>query len=238
MPVKKLKHHLIWLSIFSVSMAFLESAVVVYLRKIYYPDGFDFPLSPIGSSVAITELIRELATLIMLFSISFITGKTLKQRFAYFLLCFAIWDIFYYLFLYLLIGWPPSLLTWDILFLLPITWVGPVIAPIIVSLTMIGAALYILFRKRKDKIIRLDTLRWIFFIAGSFLIFLAFVWDYSSFILENYSVKELWNLTGDPALFDISYNYIPRHFNWFLFIAGELIVFTGIILLGTRKRKF
>ena len=237
MPETKWKHNLLWLSFFSVSMGFLESAVVVYLRKIYYPYGFEFPMTPIEGPIAITELFRELATLIMLFSVSLIAGKTLKQRFAYFIFCFAIWDIFYYIFLYLLIGWPQSLLTWDILFLIPVTWTGPVIAPILVSLTMTGAALYILIRNSKNKKIKLNILRWCFFIAGSLLIFLSFIWYYSSYILKYYSLKELFNLSGNPALFDITYNYVPRHFNWFLFITGELIVIAGIILLGIQKKK-
>jgi membrane protein implicated in regulation of membrane protease activity len=62
---------------------------------------------------------------------------------------FAIWDIFYYIFLWLLIGWPESFFTWDILFLLPVTWVGPVLAPVINSLTMIVLAGLILLADRK-----------------------------------------------------------------------------------------
>ena len=90
MPETKWKYNLFWLSFFSISMGFLESAVVVYLRKIYYPYGFEFPLAPIEGPIAITELFRELATLIMLFSLSLIAGRTIRQRFAYFIFCFAL----------------------------------------------------------------------------------------------------------------------------------------------------
>ena len=31
------------LIIFAVSMGFLEAIVVVYIRELYYPDGFRFP---------------------------------------------------------------------------------------------------------------------------------------------------------------------------------------------------
>lgn len=46
---------IVWLILFSIAMGYLESAVVVYLREIYYPNGFVFPLTPIDSTIAITE---------------------------------------------------------------------------------------------------------------------------------------------------------------------------------------
>ncbi|MBK6833902.1 MAG: hypothetical protein IPG89_06345 [Bacteroidetes bacterium] len=65
----------------------------------------------------------------MLVGAGIIAGKTRLTRFAYFIIAFAIWDIFYYVFLYVLLQWPESLFTWDILFLVPVPWTGPVIAP-------------------------------------------------------------------------------------------------------------
>ena len=84
-------------------MGFLESAVVVYLREILYPEGFAFPLSPIPVSLAVTELLREVATLIMLVTIGIIAAKRFSTGFAWFIYSFAIWDIFYYVFLKLLL---------------------------------------------------------------------------------------------------------------------------------------
>lgn len=110
-------------------MAFLESAVVVYLRAIYYPDGNLFPMKLIEGRIAVTELWREAATMVMLITVAVIVSKRAIERFAWFIYAFAIWDIFYYVFLYFLLGWPQSLLTWDILFLIPVTWTGPVLAP-------------------------------------------------------------------------------------------------------------
>ncbi len=230
------KNIILWISFFSVSMGFLESAVVVYLREIYYPFGFDFPLAPMEGSTALTELFREFATLIMLFSVSFISGKTGKQRFAYFIYSFAIWDIFYYVFLYLLVGWPASLMTWDILFLIPVTWVGPVIAPVIVSLTMIVIALFMLLGNKPNREFKMNALLLSFLIIGSLLLIASFIWDYSTYILENYSMVKLWNLSGNPALFDIAYSYIPRKFNWLLFVLGEMVIISGVILFGFKKK--
>jgi len=227
---------LLYLTLFSIAMAFLESAVVVYLRIIFYPEGFDFPLVPIEGSVALTEILRELATMIMLLTVSIIAGKNLRQRFAYFIFCFGVWDIFYYVFLYLLLGWPQSLMAWDILFLIPVTWTGPVIAPVIVSITMIAIAGIILHYDYKDKLLKINNLAWIFFLTGALFIFLSFIWDYSVFILNQYSLNELWNLSGE-ALFDISHKYVPERFNWFLFVSGELLLIAGVFFMLQHPKE-
>jgi hypothetical protein len=116
---------LFWITLFSISMGFLESSVVVYIREIYYPGGFDFPIVTMDKTLAITELLREAATMFMLLSAGIIAGRNTAERFAWFIYCFAVWDIFYYVFLYALLGWPESLLTWDILFIIPVVWDRP-----------------------------------------------------------------------------------------------------------------
>ena len=113
-------------------MGFMETAVVVYLRKIYYPDGFQFPLIPIDADIALVEFLREAATITMLLGIGILTGKTSSQKFAFFIYCFAIWDIFYYVFLKVLLDWPESRFTWDIIILIPEHWVGHEIDPCII----------------------------------------------------------------------------------------------------------
>src|SRR4051812_6467788 len=128
---------LLCLTLFSIAMGYLETAVVVYLRSMYFPAGFDHPVLSIPQNIAVTELWREIATLVMLIGAGIMAGKNGSQRFGFFIYCFAVWDIFYYVFLKVLLDWPESLFAWDVLFLLPVPWVGPVIAPVIVSLTMI-----------------------------------------------------------------------------------------------------
>src|SRR3989344_2635925 len=129
----------IWIvSIYAIAMGFLEAAVVVYLRKLYYVNGFDFPLKVfIEPSVLSVEWIREFFTVVMLVTIGLLAGKKFYEKFAYFVYAFAIWDIFYYIFLKLSLNWPSSLLTWDLLFLIPWPWIGPVIAPLICTVLMI-----------------------------------------------------------------------------------------------------
>ncbi|HEY4798398.1 MAG TPA: hypothetical protein VII99_04895, partial [Bacteroidia bacterium] len=155
-----MKRTFIWISLFSIAMGFLESAVVVYLRAIYYPRGFDFPLTNMNSLIAFTELGREAATIIMLAGIGIITGKNPTQRFAWFLYCFAIWDIFYYIFLKVLLNWPDSLFTWDILFLIPFPWVGPVICPCIISISMIALALLLIYFNEKNHLLKVNSREW------------------------------------------------------------------------------
>ena len=128
---------LLLVCIFSIAMGFLESAVVIYLRELYYPSGFKFPLIALPANITLVEIIREASTMIMLVLIGFFAGKNTTQRFSFFLFSFAVWDIFYYLFLKVFTGWPESLFTWDLLFLIPLPWIGPVITPCILSLTMI-----------------------------------------------------------------------------------------------------
>ena len=84
-------------TIFAIAMGFLEAVVVVYLRKLYYPNGFNFPLKGfIDPSIISIEWVREFATIVMLITIAMLAGKKLYERFAYFIYVFAIWDIFYY----------------------------------------------------------------------------------------------------------------------------------------------
>lgn len=126
------------LIIFSIAMALLESAVVIYLRALYYPDGFAFPMKPIDDLIGLTELLREAATLIMLAGIGYLTGKTALERRGWFMIAFGIWDIFYYVFLYLILQWPGNISDMDILFLIPVAWYGPVYAPCLISMALMG----------------------------------------------------------------------------------------------------
>jgi hypothetical protein len=49
-----------------------------------------------------------------------------------------VWDLFYYVFLAPMTGWPRSPLDWDVLFLIPLPWWGPVLAPALIALLMIA----------------------------------------------------------------------------------------------------
>ena len=123
---------------FAIAMAWVEAASVFYIRMLvdriepYQPD----PL-PINGMLGNVELWREAATLVMLATLGLLAGRTWRRRAGYAAIAFGVWDIFYYVFLRIMSGWPRTLLDWDILFLLPLPWWGPVLAPLSIALLMI-----------------------------------------------------------------------------------------------------
>jgi len=201
-------------------MGYMESAVVVYLRAIYYPEGFAFPLKELAPAIGITELLREFSTLVMLLAVSLIAARKFILRFAFFIYAFALWDIFYYVFLYLLIRWPSSLLEWDILFLIPVAWTGPVIAPIINSLTMILLALFIIRGETSTGNARITTSEWILLLLGSIVMIITYTMDYAGYLLGYH--------TESGHALPVS-GYIPHSFNWWLFASGELLFITALV---------
>ena len=126
----------ILLAIFGIAMAHLEGVVVVYLRKtlgILDSESNNAAIEKFPKRYLKIEMTREAATIIMLLIIACLTGVTWIERGIFFLWTFAFWDLFYYLSLYILIKWPPTLTTIDVLFLIPKPWIAPVWFPICVS---------------------------------------------------------------------------------------------------------
>ena len=228
---------ILWLTVFSIAMGYLETSVVVYLRKIYYPEGFKFPLIPVTRDIATTEFFREAATIIMLIGAGVMSGKNSMQRFVFFLYSFAIWDIFYYVFLKVLLNWPDSLFTWDILFLIPVPWVGPVIAPCILSLSMIAFTFVIVYFQEKVERVHITFMEWILFIFGSITVVLSFMWDYIIYV-SNYGADiGIWTLSCNKNMFDEVKNYVPQDFNWWLFGIGQGILCLVIVMIYKRLKK-
>ncbi len=228
---------LFWLTVFAIAMGYMETAVVVYLREMYYPGGFGFPLKPIGYSIAITEIIREAATIIMLAGAGILTGRTLTEKFGNFVYSFAIWDIFYYVFLKLLLHWPDSLLSWDLLFLIPVPWVGPVLCPVINSLSMILLAIVISYFTDKSLMVKLKMKEWVMLIAGSVIVIISYTLDYSSYILHQFSLTELLDVVKRDVILSYASEYIPHNFDWWIYIIGELLILSGIGVFAARSRK-
>ncbi len=225
------------LTLFSLAMGYMEGAVVVYLREIFYPGGFEFPLRPITSHIALTEILREAATLLMLITIAWLTGRTRTERFGFFLFCFAVWDITYYIILYLLLGWPESVLTWDILFLIPVTWVGPVLGPVLNSLSMILLALLISHFTSKDRGIRIARAEWLLLILGSLVVIISYTEDYVGFMLGRFSFFEVLFPSDTERLMDHAMGYVPVSFAWWIFWAGQGMILLGIGMFWRRNRR-
>lgn len=233
----EIRRNLIFLGLFSIAMGALESIVVVYLRQIYYPQGFDFPLTLLSPQMISVEWLREVSTLIMLAAVGIIAGKNNMQKFSYFLYSFAIWDIFYYIWLKLLLNWPSSFFTWDILFLIPVPWIGPVLAPVICSLTMILLSGILIYLQEKGYTVKLKLYEWGLIFLGVFMILSTFIWDYTKILIQHGLISRFWSLTEDVHSWEIISHYNPTHYNWYLFLSGEILVLFSILLLFKRIKS-
>jgi hypothetical protein len=222
------------LLVFGVAFGYVEAAVVVYLRNLsepvrvsYYPSTTPADLFPILTPRELrtadhgrlwqllhVEIPREAATLVMLAAVAFIVATNGMQRLAAFVIAFGIWDISFYGFLKVLIGWPASLLTWDLLFLLPVPWSGPVLAPVLVSCAMIGGGIIVLEREAAGRAVRLGALDWTGIFLGAFIIVASFTWDYR----------------------DLLSGRMPHPYEWPLFALGEAISLASF-LRGLMKGK-
>jgi len=192
--------------IFAAAFGYIESAVVVYLREIFYPAGFTFPLpnllafDPAQKYLLLTEISREAATIAIILTAAFLFGRNRRRRFAYFMVIFAVWDIFYYVWLKVILDWPASIMDWDILFLIPVTWASAVLYPIIMSVIMLVFAAVVLYRDAIGKPIRVSPLDWLVFSLAAVVIVVSFC-------------------TPGPYIAAADYK---SHFYWPLFALGAI----------------
>jgi hypothetical protein len=169
-------------------MGVLEAIVVVYLRELYYPDGFRFPVILVPTRIAVIELIREAATLIMLCAAAMLGGRNSFDRFALFAYLFGTWDIVYYAALKAFLDWPASLFEWDLLFLIPVPWLAPVLCPVIVSCFLIALFGINEFLTAGDGKLRLSLSEWLVASAGGLLVIISFCWNWRVVVEERIPV--------------------------------------------------
>ena len=195
---RTLKHTLSWLYVWGIAFGYIEAAIVIYLRKIYYPDGFSFPVVLADTDIAVVEVLRELMTLIIIWAVAELTFWSFNKKLAGYMIIFGIWDIFYYIFLKIFLDWPESYLTWDILFLIPLPWVGPVLAPVLVSLSLIYTGIIILVEMDRGYRFQFDKKFWIIEIIAGIIIIISFI------------------IPGIVVLNQM----VPESFPWGIFLAG------------------
>ena len=212
--------------LFGISFGYVEAAVVVYLRTIYeplrrqlHPEHLSADLFPLmtmeqlrasGPEIAHltgVEVAREAATLVMLAGVALVAAGNWRLWLPAFAVAFGTWDLFYYVFLKVLIGWPASLVTWDILFLIPVPWAAPVLAPAIVSVSLIVTGLIALRRA-----VPLHGIHWTGLVVGGCLVLISFMLDFPNTIAGG----------------------LPHPFAWAIFAAGELL---GIIAFCHALRR-
>jgi len=212
-----------WMTVFFIAMAYLESAVVVYLRALYYPEGFDFPLVPMDATLVGTELGREAATILMLLAVASLVTRRALERFAWFCYGFGVWDIFYYVWLKVLLGWPATLADRDLLFLLPVPWVGPVWAPCAISLGLIATALVLLRGRSRDPAFRVPASAWALLIGGALLMVLSFTLEP---LQRSFGVESL--MDGHAQALTNGREYVPERYPWPWFAAGFVMAVMGL----------
>ena len=165
---------------YAVAMAYLESAVVVYLQlaQSISPDKL-FPIrgADVVGNLAAIEVGREFMTVVMLAAVGIMAGRKWVDRLAWFAVAFGVWDILYYFWLWIFIRWPHGPGTWDVLFLIPVPWAGPVFAPIVVSLALVGFGLAVAKRVGDGGDVRVRPWAAAAAIAGGLLVVLSFTLD-------------------------------------------------------------
>jgi hypothetical protein len=220
------------LVLFGVSFGYVEAAVVVYLGELYEPLALElhperrpgdlFPLITREQLEATDsahlrllkiEVIREAATMVMLASVALAVCWNFNTCVAAFVIAFGVWDICYYVFLKALIDWPASLLEWDLLFLIPIPWVGPVLAPVLVAISMVVAGTLLLWREWADMPVRIGWQHWSSIVLGGLVIIVAFCWNYRQ----------------------VMGGGMPNPFPWSIFLVGEAIGLAGFSLALIRS---
>lgn len=194
-------------------MAYVESAVVVYLRTIYYPQGFGFPLVPMPPGMVAIEMGREVATLVMLLGLAMLAGADGWDRILVFCVGFGVWDLAYYVWLWLLLRWPPSPFTWDVLFLIPVPWIGPVVAPVIVSVVLVAGALLLLRKRARGEPISFPPPLRMLALGGGVVVLSSFMLDFQVVVQQ----------------------MEPPPFRWGVFGTGVACVVAALVLALARK---
>ncbi len=217
MNKKSFIYRLIWITIFGIAMAFVESAVVVYLRSIFYPEGFTFPLKALVDYKILVEVLREIATIFMLLAVAYLAGKKFWERIAYFMLTFAVWDISYYVWLKVLLDWPSSIFQWDVLFLIPLPWIGPVIAPVSISILMAIFSILIVHSFKNGYDFRPTLITHIIAFIGTMFVLYSFIYDIDATLHQQ----------------------MPKPYRYELLIIGDILFITAFLIsyLKTLRRK-
>ncbi len=209
--------------VFAVGMAWVEAACVFYLRTLV--DRIEpYQALPLPDSAALgsAELAREAATLLMLATVGWLAGTTWRSRLAFATIAFGWWDIFYYVFLRLLTTWPGSIWDWDLLFLLPLPWWGPVLAPVLIALLMIAGGTLVVSRDTPDRPWWPSWWALALGLIGTGLALYVFMAD--ALRVAGQGIDALRRL-------------LPATFHWPLFLTAWVLMAAPVLELAMRLRK-
>jgi hypothetical protein len=201
-----------WLIVvmFAIGMAWVEAACVYYLRVLTDRiDPYQLDPLPLQGLLGHVELVREAATLVMLMMVGMLAARIWQKRIAYALIAFGSWDIFYYVFLRIITDWPRSPFDWDILFLLPLPWWGPVLAPVCIALLMIIWGTLATQFSAPTPAAALTRMLWSICALGIALALYVFMAD---------SIRSI------PHGIAATRSVLPTTFNWLLFCAALTLI--------------
>ncbi len=209
--------------LFAVGMAWVEAASVYYLRVLvdrvvpYQAN----PL-PVAGALGLVEMVREAATLVMLLTVGMLAGRTWPTRLGYSAIAFGVWDILYYVFLVLMSGWPASLLDWDILFLLPLPWWGPVLAPVSIAVLMVVLGTFVTQSADGPTETSFTSTPWNLNALGIVLALYVFMAD---------------AIHSVPEGLEATRQLLPTAFNWPLFCVALALMAAPAVEMGLRLRS-
>jgi hypothetical protein len=163
----------LWVSAYAIAMALLEAVVVVYIRELLTVSADHVVLGPYVRM----EMAREAATLVMLIAVGWLAGRQRIERWAYGLFAFGLWDVFYYAWLRVLTGWPATLLDWDVLFLIPLRWWGPVVSPMLIAVLICLVAVLAMMRTARGQQLAITPARLGIVVLGGLLALYVFMAD-------------------------------------------------------------
>lgn len=209
--------------IFAVAMAWVEAAVVFYLRTMVDRiEPYQTNPLPLVGGLGQAELVREAATLIMLLAVGILAGSRWLQRLGYSAIAFGLWDIFYYVFLKVLCGWPHSLWDWDILFLLPLPWWGPVLAPISIATLLILWGTLVTGTEPAVFSLRREWKAWVLNFAGVEVALALFMANAAC---------------AAPQGAEAVRRVLPRSFNWPLFLLSLALMASPILQIIYQRGR-
>jgi len=202
-----------WVALFAFAMAYVEAASVVYLRRIYDITDLIRDVAPYDRALSPVEVGREAATLVMLAAVGWAVGRTWRSRVGFAFFAFGAWDIFYYVWLRMMIGWPTSLLDPDILFLIPLPWWGPVLSPVLIALLAVAGGAAAIVQEDRGRAVRLGVAEWACLALGAAAVLYAFMADALAILPA-----------GAEALSALR----PTAFRWPVYLAGLALMTWGV----------
>ncbi|MBE0677664.1 MAG: hypothetical protein IH592_02755, partial [Bacteroidales bacterium] len=120
----------------------------------------------------------------------------------------------------------------------PVSWLGPVLAPVLNSVTMIVMALLLVGKQERGSYIKVSISDWVLVFGGALIILYTYLIDYTRLLIESGVLAAKNSPEAADRLVSMITDYIPDSYNWPLFIVGEVLILASIINILIRSRKF